>query len=124
VAEISRYSWLIVSYKIRPGLSYIAPFSEALAPPEIILNSRMELRQIESDESHIIQSIEGRLISLRNALHIASNQPKFVGTADGIGTLAQLVDNLGLRRIHHSEAPLPDAQAQIKVLTVGRRQVV
>ena len=52
IAEIRGLARLVMALVIRLGLGHIDPFRETRAPPLVVFRDRMELRQIEGDQSN------------------------------------------------------------------------
>jgi len=55
VAKFARHPRLVVALENRKRSRHIAPLGESLAPPLVVLNNRMELRQVIRDQPNIGQ---------------------------------------------------------------------
>lgn len=91
-AQVAGQAWLYMALELGQGAADISPFSEALAPPGIVLFERMELGQIEGHQRSWQRGRQWRVI-----FGGVADRP-FIGALQWTGTVGSGADATTRRR--------------------------
>ncbi|OIQ65068.1 hypothetical protein GALL_533760 [mine drainage metagenome] len=121
-AQVGGAMRLVMAAIIGQGPGDVSPFGEARAPPAVVLRDGVELGQVEGDRADRVEQLQLLAPALSEGLLVAGGEPELVAGIDALGGDAQMVDDLRAGLVDDLQSHLPQAEAEVGVLAIGRHE--